>query len=176
MNRPGAIWTFVNRLCCTNVSLELAICWFLGLLSGAIYGCHTDPAYLHMMRAAAFDRVSIVGLFLLLYFPLFLSAFAAYINKPHWIVVICFVKTFLFASCSFALYDVFHSATWLVRIMLQFSEVISLPFYYLYCLRNISTMRSHIQKDTLLFGAVNFLIGILDYCVISPFLVDIIKI
>ena len=114
---------FNNRFRCISPTYSFAFCWIAGLLLGAAYGSRADQTSVLMMRMAASCHMSIVGLLLNLYFPLCISAFAVYKNRPHWLVLFSFIKVFLFASCSTLLGVAFSSAGWLVRLLLQFSDI-----------------------------------------------------
>ena len=167
---------FYNRLRCINPTYSLAICWIAGLLLGTAYGNRADQASILLMRVAASCHMSIVGLFLILCFPLLFSAFAVYIHRPHWLVVISFFKAFLFASCSAILGTVFSTAGWLVRALLQFSDICTLPLFYWFCTRNIAGQKATTWIDLLICLAAITVLGIFDFCVISPFLVKLIDI
>ena len=174
MNHKNLFYAFFDRLRVASGSWMLAICWILGLLLGAIYGYRADPSYIHLMRMASSSRTSIVGLILVLYFPLLLSAFAVYSGRPQWLLPICFLKTFIFASCGSSLLTVFGSATWLVRMLLQFTDVCTLPFLLWFCLRNITGYNANTRFDFLVCLVAMTILGTLDFCVISPFLASLI--
>ena len=176
MNQSKLFHTFLKRICCISVTWALPFCWVLGLLLGAAYGYRADRSYVLLMRIAASSRMSLVGLFFALYVPLLLSAFAVYLKHPQWLIPICFAKAFLFASCGSALLVAFRSAAWLVRLLLQFSDLCSMPFFYWFCMRNITGRNLNTQSDFLVCCVVVTTIGIFDFCVISPYLVKLIDI
>lgn len=176
MNRSKSFHAFFDRLRCIYPTYSLAICWIAGLLLGTAYGYRADHFYLHLMRIAVFSHMSIVGLLIILYFPLLFSAFAVYMKRPHWLAVVSFLKAFLFSSCGAALYVAFGSAGWLVRLMLQFSDICSLPFFYWFCMRNITGQKNLMWHDLLICCAVMAILGLFDFCLISPFLVNFIDI
>ena len=167
---------FYNRLRCINPTYSLAICWLAGLLLGTAYGKRADQFSIHMMRMVTSYHMSIVGLILILYFPLLLSAFAVYRNRPHCLIVISFFKAFVFASCGAMLGAAFASAAWLVRLLLQFSDICTLPIYYWFCVRNITGQNEKSRLDFLVCFVSVTVLGIFDFCVVSPFLVKLIDI
>ena len=154
----------------------LALSWVLGLVLGVIYGYQADLSSFLMMRSAASSPMTIVGLLVILYFPLFLSALAVYRNHSHLLILICFLKAFLFASCGSSLNVAFGSAVWLVRFLLQFSDLCSIPFFYWFCIRNITGQSVNTQADILICGVAMAICGIIDFCAISPFLVKLIDV
>lgn len=173
MSYVNLFHAILNRLRMSRANFVLAFCWMLGLFLGAIYGDHADHSYAIMMRTAALCRVSIVGLLFLLFFPLLLSAIAVYSNHPQWMVFVCFIKAFLFASCGSLLLITFGSAAWLIRILLQFSDFCTLPFLFWFSIRNIAGRNANTRMDLVICGCAMAVMGALDFCVISPFLVSL---
>ena len=154
----------------------LAVCWMLGLVLGMIYGYQADPIPLLMMRIAAAGPTTIVGLLVILYFPLLLSALAVYRNHSYLLILICFLKAFLIASCGSSLNVAFGSSAWLVRFFLQFADLCSIPFFYWFCIRNITGRSDNTQSDILICGVAMTICGIIDFCAISPLLVKFIDV
>lgn len=176
MNQIKLLHAFLSRLRCLSATWVLPFCWVLGLLLGTLYGYCADRSYVLFMRIATTSSMSILGLLFVLYIPLLFSVFAVYFKRPQWLVPICFAKAFLFASCGCALFIVFGSAAWLVRLLLQFSDLCSIPFLYWFCMRNITGRNSNTQSDFLVCCAAAAIIGIFDFGVISPYLVKLIDI
>ena len=162
---------FLHRLCS---STALACCWFCGLLIGFLYGRNADPSYFYLMRMAASSCMSIVGLLTALCLPFLISALAVFLMRPQWMLLICFLKAFTFACCGCALTAAFGSAGWLVRILLQFSDCCTIPFFYWFCMRNLSGFSTDTPSDLRVCGIALMIVGTLDFCVISPFLVKLI--
>ena len=176
MNLKTLFHACSKHLRCSIVSYVLAVCWVLGLFLGVAYAYRADRSYFLLMRMAASGCVSIVGLFFVLFFPLLLSAFAVYFHHHQWLFPICFMKSFLFASCSCAISVAFGSAAWLVRFLLQFSDFCAVPFLYWFCLRNVKGYNDHSGTDFLICFVAIGLFGVIDFCMISPYLVGLIDI
>ena len=176
MNQSNLLHAFLVQLRCIGIKWALPFCWFLGLLLGTTYGYRADHSYILLLRYAALNRVSFVGLIAALYVPLLLSTLAVYLNHPQWLLPICFIKAFLFTSCGSALLIAYHSAGWLVRLLLQFSDFCTMPFLYWFCMRNIVERKSNLASDFLVCCTGGSIIGIFDFFVISPYLVKLIHI
>ena len=176
MNRSKVFYAFSSSLRCIRPSYVLAGSWVAGLFLGTAYGCRVDHSFLLLMRIAISSHTSIVGLARLLYIPLLLAALAVCFHYPQWLITVCFSKAFLFAACSASLYAAFGSAAWLIRIMLQFSDTCTLPFLYWFCMRNISDLHEKFRFDLLVCLVAATILGLFDFCVISPFLVKLIVI
>ncbi len=152
----------------------LACCWISGLLLGSTYSYGAGESYFLLMRMAATSRVSIVGLLFLLYFPFLIAAYFALTLRPQSMLILCFCKAFIFACCGFAATSVFGTAGWMIRMLLQFSDCCIIPFFIWFCLRNISEPSVSIKWDLLLCSFVALFVAVLDFCVISPFLANLI--
>lgn len=153
--------------------LILIACWLFGLSLAIILASVFEESFLLLMRTAVSVRVSIVGLFTVSYLPFLFSAFAVYIRKPKLIMIVLFIKAFMFVFCGLSCVAAFPSAGWLVRILLQFSDFLLLPALCLFALRQI-TGCGNLKKDLSFCTALFVIAGSLDYCVVSPFLVMLI--
>lgn len=148
----------------------LSLVWVSGLAAGAVVYFVVGPVFFHWMREILYGSVSIVGLFCVTCFPFLFSAFAVYIGLRWLIYPICFWKTMLVSMVSLALWVQFGSTGWLAWLLIMFSDVISLPFLYRYCLRNVSGNRSFSCPEFFATISILIFIGSVDYCCISPFL------
>ena len=148
----------------------LTIIWLFGLLLGAIIAVASGDTFFLLMRTAASSRVSIVGLIACSYLPFLFSAYAVYIGKFQLLYLCCFFKALLFALCACASLFAYDSAGWLVRILLQFSDILLLPVLCWFAIRQISGLNT-LKRDFSLCTACFVVAGSLDYCVVSPFLV-----
>ena len=100
----------------------------------------------------------------------------AYIRRFWPIITVCFLKGFLFCFGAAAVSIAFGSAGWLVRLLLQFTDVCLIPVFSWLVLRHCSAGARPLQKDAVICGAVVVLICSLDYCVVSPYLAMLIEI
>jgi len=159
--------------CESSVLVCSCVC---GLLLGVLYSQGADDSYFLLMRTAAASRVSIVGLLTSLYLPFLIAAFFAFIMQPQLMLILCFCKAFIFSCCGYAAISAFGTAGWLVRILLQFSDCCIIPFFFWFCLRNVSGSCVRMKRDLLFCSLVTLSVVAFDFCVISPFLVKLIDI
>ena len=164
---------FVSIFFRNSSLLLLLLIWFLGLLLGSFLTAALGESFFLLMRTAASSRVSIVGLIASSYLPFLFSAFAVYIGKPKLLYLCCFVKALLFASCAYASLTAFQSAGWLVRCLLQFSDILLVPALCWFSIQQVSGEGS-LRRDFSFCTVLFLLAGSLDYCVVSPFLVMLI--
>lgn len=152
----------------------LACAWLLGLVSGAVLSIFAGDPLFSMMRAAASSCVSIPGLLSATLLPLLFSAFAVYISKPWLLIPIAFGKAFLFSYLSVGVMIAFGSAGWLIWWLLMFSDSCSLPLLWWFWLKAVSQPRGSLIRRTGFALAAAAVIGSVDYCIVSPFLADLI--
>jgi len=154
--------------------IALMCCLCGGLLLGHQYASLADPTYFLLMRMASERPVSIMSLFTVSLLPFLISALAVYVSHPELLLPVCFCKSFLFACCAFSATSVFGTAGWLVRLLLQFSDVCLLPVLCWFWIRHIGGSFGTLQKDIFLCCGVALVVCVVDHCVISPYLVTLI--
>lgn len=152
----------------------LALSFLLGLVFGVAVFSAAGDSFLSLMRGILSGSVSIVGLLCVTFLPFLFSAFAVSISEPWLLLPVSFGKAFLFSLVSLGLLQGFGSAGWLVRWLLMFSDLVSLPLLYGFWQRHISGERRYCFAECFALLSFFFLIGSVDYCCISPFLADLI--
>lgn len=152
------------------------LAWTAGLFLGVFLANHVHENYYLLMRMAAKSRVSIVGLLTSAALPFLFLFYFAYIRRFWPIITICFLKGFLFCFGAAAVSIAFGSAGWLVRLLLQFTDVCLIPVFSWLVLRHCSAGARPLQKDAVICGTLVVLICSLDYCVVSPYLAMLIEI
>jgi len=160
-----------RRFLCRKYTVVLAFLWIAGLLCGAFFAGSAEDPYFALMRMGVFSRVSIVGLFVLIFFPLLLSALAVYFRLPAAIYLIAFAKAILFGYTMCATSIAFASAGWLIRFLYTFCDAVFILFLLWFWIRRITFGRANLRKDVLICTAAGILISLIDYFCISPFLV-----
>ena len=126
------------------------------------------------MRACCDVGVSIVGLFLIPFFPFLISAIAVYCSIPLLIYICVLAKSFLIGFCAWALIGTFSVGGWLICLLLLFTDLLTAPALYLFqlqCLRGV-------VKDIISSGVYTLLwfvaVSLADFLWIAPLLRDII--
>lgn len=148
---------------------SLAVTWFFGLLFGIYNAMHASDSLLRMMRGVFLSAVSIQGLLSVVLLPFLLSAFAVYIRQYWLMIPIIFTKALTFAFCACCIDRIFGSAGWLIRSLVIFSDGCMIPVLIWFWLRQSD--HKPLQLNTLTAYALFAVsIGILDYCLVSPYL------
>lgn len=151
----------------------LALCWTAGLGCGVFLWFLADDSVASLMRSSLSGSVSIVGLLSVTFLPFLLSAIAVYFSGPWFLLLICLGKGIVFSFVSMASVASFGGSGWLIRLLLCFSDCLSMPLLYWFWLRCIhSSVRGSVVRF-FAAGALYFLIGSIDYCYIVPFLADL---
>lgn len=158
-----------------DLSFHLAFSWVLGSVFGAITSFYASDSLLSLMRMTAVSPVSIVSLLSAILLPLLFSAFAVYISNVWLLIPAAFFKAFLYHFFCFGILRSFGSAGWLIRLLLIFSDTLTLPVLWMYWLRSIKGTREGLAFRTIPAVCAVFLIGSVDYSVISPFLAQILS-
>ena len=145
----------------------LAFTWVLGLAIG--YSI-SEPYYFPMMRSAFFQPVSIVGLFVCIFLPLSLSYVFAFLEKPIFILIVCFIKSVAYGfSCGLiSLY--FKEASWLFCFLFLFSDSCFLLILLTFWLKTLPDGKRICIRTARFCSIVGILVAAADYCVVSPFL------
>lgn len=147
--------------------------WASGLVCGFCFSFHFSETFYSVMLSAVDSRLSIVGLFFLLTFPFLISAVLLRYTSPLALFPFVFIKAFSFGLCLCATAIAFGDAAWLVRLLLFFSDSVVTVFLLWFWLRNICGNRGALNADLLLCIVTSVLVGCIDFCFVSPFMVMI---
>lgn len=152
----------------------LAFFWTSGLASGIWAWFLSGEFITPLMRSSAYGSVSIVSLLCVTGLPFLLSAFAVFLSSEWLLIPIAFGKGFFFSLISMGTTVSFGCAGWLVRLLLCFSDIVSIPLLYWFWVRCLRNDGSRLIYLTFFTGALFLLIGSVDYYMITPFLADLI--
>ena len=145
----------------------LVTCWCIGLLLGYLF---FKPFSYSLMRSAVQQPVSIVGLFLTVFFPLIFAYFSFLINKPIFLQIVCFFKAVAFGFSGAFISAYFQSAGWLICLFMMFSDVCFSAVFLVLLLRCFSGSCFQPMVDLAVSAILGICIVTADYFVVSPFL------
>ena len=148
----------------------LAFIWCFGLFLGTLFASQSDTPLSFMMRLAADSPVSVVTLMAGAVLPFLLTACAVWISKPQFILLICFLKGFIYAFCAHGSAMAFGAAFWIFRLLLLFTDHFTVVMLMWFWVRNISGFRDTAFRDLFISVLTVFAAGLVDICLISPFL------
>lgn len=153
--------------------LFLAVSAVSGLRSG-IYFAAKSELLPSLMRIAVGCNVSIVGLIIVAYVPFLCCVCAISASQPWLIYLICFFRLFLHGGCATGIDLAFGSAGWLIQLLLQFTDTMTLPLFLCLAARSLGR-RSIVKTEWRIYLFATGVIVTVDICLISPFLVDLIR-
>lgn len=152
-----------------SCKIILSALWSLGLICG-IMAATGAGNLTSLMHAYCQSRVSIVSLLIVPLLPFLLSAYAVYFSDFRLLFVLSFLKAFSFGFCAWIVTCAFGGAGWLVRGMLLFTDLVTLPVLWLYWIRCADGSRLNIRNlctGCLLWYLV---VVLFDYACIAPLL------
>lgn len=153
--------------------IHLWLSWVFGLISGIAFSYCSD-SFVSLMRGAALSPVSIVGLGAVMILPFLLSAFAVIIDHPGLLIPLAFCKAFLFAACAASVDHSFGDSGWLIRALLMFSDLCSLPVLFWLWTSCFTRGKDHYFRIITISFVLIILIGSVDFLIIAPFLASVI--
>ena len=152
----------------------LAFFWITGLITGLILSLLAGESSHSLMRMAVCRSVSIVPLLLTTCLPFLFSALAVFISKPVLLLVVAFCKALIFALVSAVTYHSYGDAGWMMRSMVMFADICTLPFLYSFWQRHICGS-SILSFHDGTYMIATLLICSLDVYWISPFLIEVLQ-
>lgn len=153
--------------------LPIILFWLIGMILGAVCAQLTYHGFSPYLRASVLRRVSFLGLMAVHGFPIILSVLIVRFNRLSLFYPLAAGKAFCFSFCLCAVRCCFGSAGWLVRWLLMFSDsCMLLPLTWLW-LRCVSCRCATFKRDVVICSAISAVICIVDYFVVSPFLVSL---
>ena len=152
----------------------LAFFWISGLITGLILSLFTGESSHSLMRMTASRSVSIVPLLLTTCLPFLFSALAVFVSEPVLLLLIAFCKATIFALVSAVTCRSYGAAGWMIRSMVMFADVCTLPFLYSFWQRHLCGS-SRLSFDDGTFMVAALLICSFDVYWISPFLTEVLQ-
>lgn len=160
---------------CRNPVGILALLWLLSICIGIFIAHHLFDDFYSLMHTAASTRVSIVGVLLILLFPVISSAVAVSFSSSKLIYLICTLKGICHGFGLYTILAVFGYGGWLIRFGIMFSECMMLiPLFYFW-IRLIDGTAPSLRKDTIICCLIAILVGVFDYFVVSPYIIALMR-
>ena len=168
MHHKDGFLSYECRKQCLH-KLVFAFFWILGIVLGFCYASAATDFTSSLMLSVVDGRLSIIGLLLVLIFPLFISFVIFRFSKPLLLLPILFFKAFSFGCCIFSIAFTFGDAGWLVRWILAFSDSCAVVVLVWFCLKNAAGNKETLKTDFMISLLSSAAIGCIDYLCISPF-------
>ena len=158
---------------CRNKCLIIALCGAIGSLVGVMIAISAGNYYFLLMHTAAGSRVSIVDTGFAILVPFWVSLFLIVHSKPWLVYVICILQIAQYTAALYAIAISFGSSGWMVNAFMQFSDFFLIPILLLL---SKCRLQNRVSKRLIWISiAVSVVVGLIDYCLISPFLANLIE-
>ena len=158
----------------STYSWLLAFFWIAGLITGIFLALRIDESVITFMYSVVSRPASIVSSLLTTSLPFLFSAIAVFISKPGLLPVIAFCKASVFSLVSLIALRTFGTAGWIIRCMVMFADICTLPFFYSFCRRHICRS-SHLSIFDGSYLITSILICSLDVYCITPFFTEVLQ-
>lgn len=154
--------------------LFLISSFVIGILSGIVAAQYADRDLLSLLCSAPAHTASFPVLVIVSITPLLLCFLAVYIGRTFLLHVITFFKAFSWSFCSYLVLIAFRSTGWLIQFLLLFSGSCLLVLLCWFSLRYISGSKQYLLRNWTIIFFLAVSACCIDYCVISPYLVNLI--
>ena len=111
--------------------------------------------------------------FLFYYLPIVIAVLAVFIGQRWLIFPMAFLKAVAFAYVGWSVVITFGSAGWLIRLLLLFSDCASMPLLWGFWNKALVSDFDALVPASVAAVLTILGIGIVDYGVISPFLISL---
>ena len=149
-----------------------ALCAVCSAGLGIIFAASAGNHYFLLMRKAASCFVTIVGSAVTVLLPFLVSVFVITHSKLWLAYCICGSYIFSLSSTCYAICRSFGTAGWLIQGMMQFPDICLTPV--LICLFLLRIKGKCNRESCICCIIFAIVIGMIDYCLISPFLANLI--
>ena len=146
----------------------LASCWIMGLIFGVIVARSASVEFCSL--AATTKNTSLFSALIVVMFPIIVSILIMYTGLSWLIPVVAFLKAFCFAYVSQVLGRDFGSASWLMQLLLMFSDCASVPLLWWFWCQSLKSTKFTLRSSSSVTMVAALVIAILDYRFISPIL------
>ncbi len=146
-----------------------------GLLFGSFLAVRLPESNFSWMHAVPLHRASIVGMLTASLLPFLLTACAVSFSLNWAVIPLAFCKTSLFSLFSVLTILSYGGCGWLVRLLLLFSDIVSLPILMWLWIRILQGKCGSSFRTILVCAAAGMAVTVFDYLVISPYLAYLIS-
>ncbi len=144
-----------------------SVFWLVGFYLGTFVGSVSGISSSLMLRSS-FGSLSIVGLISVIFFPLFVLAFAIYVRRYPLLLLISFFKSFSYGFTSVLILLAFGDVHWFIKGILMFS---STGCSVVFCVLIYRLITGAVTSRSILSGAIwDVLFGLADFWFVAPLL------
>ena len=160
---------------CRNRRVFLSAAWVSGLLLGVMISAAAGKFLASLMRALVYSDMSIVGLLCVAFLPFLITAIAVYFRNFTLLHATVFCRAFLCAYTAAGMLITFRTAGWLICLLYLSCDCLQLPLLWLCWLGASCWERAVVLRRCVICAAVAGLVSVFNFCMISPFLAELIS-
>ena len=161
----------MRKLICKECVILLPVLWVIGFAVGLYFLTIMDSGLQELFYSASVCSVSVVGMLISAFLPIFISAIAAYFSVPVLIYALCFFKAVCYSFVLCGIVTAFGYSGWLIRLMLLFTDsAITVLLFWLWH-KLLSSDCCFTGQAFLICAAVAVAICAIDYFLVSPYLI-----
>ena len=151
---------------------KLILCITLSAAFGVVLAASAGELYISLMRTATKRPVSIVGSAVAVFLPSLVSVLLIVHSKPRLLYFVCAIHIASFTATGWALSQAYASAGWMVHLLLQLPQLCIIPMIILLAMQRLSGTFS--KGNAVYILIIVAILGMIDICLISPFLANLI--
>ena len=150
----------------------LAFLWLGALISGVCITTYRS-LFSTLMRMCAATHVSIVGLVVTLFLPYVIAVLSIHYDRPAVIYCLSTIKAYCSGVSLALIYTGFGTGCWIALPLILFSMLAGNVYLLYLCIRYIGSDKQLTLRNAVFSFIGILIIGIIDYLIISPFLVEV---
>lgn len=159
-----------NRFWLKKRTTFLIVFWTAGCISGILFALCADFEGSVLFSDAVRQSVTLRRILLVEMLPFIVCALAIS-SSEHWIIpFLGGMKGFAFCFNACAISTVFGESGWLIRSLLLFSDMLTVPLFYWFCLRYYVGDGSSLRREWPFWLIILIAIGCMDFLFVAPFL------
>jgi hypothetical protein len=153
----------------------ICVFWISGLVTGLYAASNAPASVFPLVRSLLYHRTSIISLTLVIFFPIFVSCIAYWLDKSYCIFPIAFLKAFSYAYCTFNVVLAYGDAGWMMRWIILFSDSCFVVLLLWFWIRNFSKGSVSFKFNLLVCCVLSTIICLFDYFAIIPISVHLVN-
>lgn len=147
----------------------MAFSWILGISVGILTARVILKLHNPLMLVGNYAGVSIVPIILVKVLPLFVSIFLSLYFSDQLILILAFIRSFLFGFCSSVIYCIYDHTAWLIHILLLFTGFFVNVALLYYWISILLFHRRSLFAASIISGII-LLVLIAEQCFLVPLL------
>jgi len=156
---------------CRNGVILLSVLWVLGLIFGLFFISSSDSTIVNSLYSASLIRPSFIGTLVVFLLPIAVTALAAFFASSFLIYLLCFFKALCYSLVLFGVVVTFGYSGWLIGFLFLFSGSCVSALMLWVWFRVFACNFANAYFDLLICSIISVLISLIDYFLVSPYLV-----